>query len=290
MLPDFIGIGAQRSGTTWLHALLASHPDIYVPERRKEIHFFDWYYDRGSAWYASFFNPKAAPTSYRAIGEITPDYLYEPAAPERIAALVPSCKLLVILRNPVDRAYSHYAKLVRDDRWQASFEETLTQRPEIIERGFYSKWLKNYFAVFPREQILPILYETAVSDVATTKSVVSTFLNVREGDFPNDAGNARVHESHVPKLTFLYAASKELARWLRRSNLDSVVNTASRLGVKKVYGNGEPLPAMHEATRRELQSVYAADIGELQELLNLDVGLWRAPTVRSEQVLRVATP
>ena len=87
LLPTFLGIGAARSGSTWLHRLLLSHPDIYVPRQRKELSYFDHDYDRGLAYYEAFFPPANQSSVYRAIGEVTPTYLYCAECPERIAAL-----------------------------------------------------------------------------------------------------------------------------------------------------------------------------------------------------------
>ena len=102
MLPNFLCIGAQRAGTTWLYDLLASHPEVYVPSRRKEVHYFDWYYDRGLSWYTRFFPPQGEVARYRAVGEVTPDYLYDSTCPKHISETLPSVKLIAILCNPVD--------------------------------------------------------------------------------------------------------------------------------------------------------------------------------------------
>src|SRR4051794_13012479 len=107
-LPNFLVVGAQRSGTTIFHQILLTHSEIYVPSRRKEIHFFDRYFDRGLNWYKSYFPPENAAARYSAIGEVTPDYLAIPEVPARIHATLPNCRLIFILRNPIERAYSWY--------------------------------------------------------------------------------------------------------------------------------------------------------------------------------------
>ena len=83
-LPDFLVIGAQRAGTSLLHQILLGHPEVYVPRERKEVHYFDRYFERGVAWYEGYFPAADAARSYRAIGEITPDYLATEEAPARI--------------------------------------------------------------------------------------------------------------------------------------------------------------------------------------------------------------
>ena len=86
MLPNFIGIGAPRCGSTWLHDLLQSHPEVYMPERRKEVYFFNTHYERGPEWYEGFFPADSEAGSWRAVGEITPVYMYDPLVPARLAS------------------------------------------------------------------------------------------------------------------------------------------------------------------------------------------------------------
>ena len=163
-LPTFVGIGVARGGTTWLHTLLSGHPRVFMPTHRKEIRFFDRNYDRGLGWYEAFFPESADVDAYDAIGEISPQYLYCSECPERVAATLPAAKLIVILRHPVDRAYSHYGFVVQRRNFQGSFEEFLAMRPNMLEKGFYSRSLDRYVRYFDRDRILAIVFEKAVRD------------------------------------------------------------------------------------------------------------------------------
>src|SRR6188508_2795579 len=130
MLPTFIGIGAQRAGTTWAYNCLAEHPQVFMT-RKKELHFFYVNYSRGLDWYAAQF---AGAGSAVARGEITPDYLYHPEALSNIARDVPDVRLFVILRNPIDRAVSAYA--LHAQRYAGlSFAQALAGDDELIDRG-----------------------------------------------------------------------------------------------------------------------------------------------------------
>lgn len=274
-LPNFLGIGAQRAGTTWLHTLLASHPDVYVPTRRKEVHFFDWYYERGIQWYSKFFPPETQANRYEAIGEITPDYLHDPRCPERIAKTLPSAKLIVTLRNPVNRAYSHYSKMVADDNYSGTFEDSLSTHPEIVQRGFYSQQLKRFFRYYKREQVMVLIFERAVADVSETKDALARFLGIDADRFPPTIGTKRVNKSYIPKARALYAIAKETARKLHRWDLDWVVNLAKRFGVKQLFGEKGSLPPMKEETRIHLEKVYEDEIRELELLLQINLDCWR---------------
>lgn len=103
-LPDFLGIGTQKGGTTTLHRLLAAHPAIMIPQS-KELHYFTLNYRLGSAWYAGQFQEA---DNEQLCGEITPYYLFHPHAPQRIQAMLPRARLIVLLRDPVERALSQY--------------------------------------------------------------------------------------------------------------------------------------------------------------------------------------
>ena len=132
-LPTFLGIGVLRGGTSWLHELLASHPETFVPMRRKKVCFFDQYYELGLHWYRMFFTDEVEAERYQYIGEITPGYLHCPRCPERIASLPSITKLILIVLNPIDRAYSHYGLVVRAWKTSESFETFFSLRPQAIE-------------------------------------------------------------------------------------------------------------------------------------------------------------
>lgn len=193
--PDFLIIGAQKCGTTALYDYLSQHPQI-LPAKRKEIHYFDYRANRGDLWYRRCFPTKRLiEREHKRLslpvitGEASPSYLIYPNAAPRAAAFVPSAKLLVLLRNPVDRAWSHYQMnrskgevYDRDQKCEVpreplSFEEALAQEDGRLEkalahmekgdehsawwrmhsyrkRGLYASQIKRWMEFFPREQFL----------------------------------------------------------------------------------------------------------------------------------------
>jgi len=196
-LPDFLILGAQKAGTTALYAYLRWHPQITGPSF-KEVSFFDRHYTRGERWYRAHL-----PVRRRGlVGEASPSYLFHPLAPERVARMLPDARLIALLRNPVDRAFSHYQHEVALGREQLSFADALAREQERMDgelehmlrdpvyfshawwnytyaaRGRYAEQLERWFAAFPREQLLVLLTDDLAADTAGTYRRVLDFLNV----------------------------------------------------------------------------------------------------------------
>lgn len=274
-LPTFLGIGAPRAGTTWLNTLLASHPDVYTPTLRDEIRFFDQYYERGLGWYEALFPPEHE-ARYRAIGEISPQYLECPECPERIFETLPESKLIAILRHPVDRAYSQYGFYVQRRNFRGSFEDFLVAYPRALERGFYSRYFERYLEYFDRSRILTLIFEDAFGDLAGTKRTVATFVGVDGERFSPEAGTSRVNPSSVPTFQLLYGVVAKTGRRLRRWHLEPVVDFVMRTPLQRLLGKGKPLPALDGGLKERLSLRYRDEFDALEEMLGIDVTRWRA--------------
>jgi hypothetical protein len=159
-LPDYLIIGAAKSATTSLYEYLAAHPAVCAP-LRKEIWYFDRHYDRGSAWYRAHFPTRIhrarieRQTGYATLtGEATPSYLPSPDVPARVAALMPEVKLVVLLRNPVDRAISHYSMRVRHGLETRPIDDALSADSSYVALGRYAEQLERWFECIRPEQLL----------------------------------------------------------------------------------------------------------------------------------------
>jgi hypothetical protein len=262
-----------RAGTTWLHEWLAGHPEIYMPAKRKEVRFFDRHYERGLDWYASYFTPNGG--SYKALGEISPQYLYCESCPERIAGALPDVRLLLLLRHPVARAYSNYGFLVQRKNYRGSFREFLAARPGALEKGFYGREVTRWLRHFDREQLLPLLSEVTFADVEGAGRRVGEFLGVAPEGFPRAAGGRSVNASTVPSRGGLSALAVTTGRRLRRWRLEPLVDAARRAGVQRALVKGAALPKLDLETKRELAGRYERDFDELERALEIDLGVWR---------------
>ena len=281
-LPTFLGLGAMKSGTSWLHVQLESHPEVYVPYQRKEIHYFDELFHNGSEWYAKFFPAPDELHKYRAWGEITPEYLLVPEVPGRIHDLVPDCKFIVFLRNPADRLFSHYVMALTLGWTQKSLWEFADERKEAFRKGLYADQLKRYFELFDRDQFLILIYEHIFSNADNTRQALSQvgfFLDIDPTAFSLEKATTRVHErSGPPRFMAAYAAAFRLKRWLFQHDMDWVFRAAKGVGLsKKIFGESGELPRFSEEDRAKMLERYKPSIAELEELLGSDFSFWRGP-------------
>jgi hypothetical protein len=277
-LPDAILGGAQKSGTTALHRLLEAHPQIFVPARPQEIHYFDLEenYRRGQPWLSAFFAARGAePVAF----QTSPLYLYEPAAPGRIAAALPEARLLFILRNPVDRAYSHYWHEVRYGWEPLPFEAALAREPErlaggfearrhfsYLDRGRYATQLRRYFDHFPPERILVLQSEDLERRPEWVARRAAAFLGVdpEAWERARPAARSRVNRAMIPRLPALQRLTRPLRpRWPRLAYLVDLVNLSPA-----------PYPPLPQAIRRRLTLELAPEIEATARLAGLELSAW----------------
>lgn len=274
-LPDFLGLGAQRAGTTWLDRLLRRHSGVYLPERRKEVHFFDQHFERGTEWYAGFFPSADEARRYRRIGEITPRYLYEPAAPERIAAVLPEARMIVLLRDPVTRLYSQYGLHVRDLGERRDFATFAREHRDGFARGLYSRQLARYFERFERERFLILVYEEVMAKPEPAVETLASFLEIDPEPLRAGLGQGPVNASYAPRLPRLRALARGLGSALRARGADRAVNLAKRLGVPRLFGS-RPMPPMDPDEELELARRYRDEVARLEDLLGRPLPAWRS--------------
>lgn len=265
MLPNFLMIGAPRAGTTWVAKNLIEHPDVFMP-KKKELHYFDRHLDKGIEYYEAYFSDVA---NEKAIGEVTPAYLALRDAPRLIKSYMPEVKLVVTLRNPVDRLYSRYLRGKGNylENEGLSFEEKIKLKPFLIEEGFYYDHLSRYYEHFPREQVLVLLYDDLVSDPRSYLGTICKFIGVADS-FDSAVVGQQINRATQQKL---YAKSRFL--WYITKGLDKV--KALRLANMLRRANENSLPAMKKETREWLiQEVYKEKNLLLERLIDRDLGAW----------------
>lgn len=241
-LPNFLVIGAQRSGTSSLYHWIVQHPSV-LRSKRKEVHFFDFNVERGEQWYRAHFPlqltmQRAGRKRPATTGEATPNYLFDPAVPARVHALLPHVRLIAVLRNPVDRAISHYRHAVSEGREHLSLPDAIDAEDErmalggeaawafsYVTRGHYARQLRHWLTCFDEEQLLILLSDDLFRDPRTVVSSTFQFLGVEprpvsldltarnETEEPRAAVPTGVRGLLASKFT---ESNSELAELLRR--------------------------------------------------------------------------
>ena len=229
--PDFLIIGAQKAGTTSLFEYLIRHPGVAAPNK-KELHFFDVpdRFRHGAAWYRALFpslDPSFAGHSSRrpVTGEASPYYLFHPRVPASVAGLFPQVKLIALLRNPADRAYSQYQMWVRAGKEPLSFDDAIAAEPKRLDgaevrlladtdhsdpvhrrhsylsRGVYVDQLARWTTHFPREQMLILKTEDLFTDTQRIIGQVFDFLGLPPAELDlSERYNVRAYEP-LPSAT-----------------------------------------------------------------------------------------
>jgi hypothetical protein len=210
-MPDFIVAGAQKGGTTELYEQLVQHPQV-MSALAKEVHYFDANFDKGNSWYMAFFPRLLQPQPSNGqgmpiTGEASPCYIFHPHAAKRIWSTVPRAKIILLLRNPADRAYSHYLHERRLGYETLSFEQAIAQEParldgekakmladerhystaymhySYLHRGIYIDQLQPWHHYFEPDQMLILRSEDFYTDTAAVMSQVYAFLGLPEVTF-----------------------------------------------------------------------------------------------------------
>jgi hypothetical protein len=276
MLPDFLGIGVPKAGSTWLYELLRTHPDIWVPPKRREVRFLSQVPDRSLSWYESFF-PSDDNDAYAAVGEVTPYYLY--CEEERIEYLrreIPTAKkFIVMLRHPVDRIYSLYWFKRRVANLDKPFVDFVEQNEDVLEDSLYVSHVERWMRYFDRDQFLFLLFEEDLPDAARARGKIADFLGVAANDFPKGAGEGKENERYLPVFRGLYSWATNFAERLRKNDLDWLIHFAKQIGIKRVFGRktvGDK--AIDEDVRAHLNGRLLGQTERLEELTGKDLSVW----------------
>jgi hypothetical protein len=274
VLPDFLGIGPGRTGTTWLHEVLVGHADL--PAGLKETQFFNHSYGRGIEWYASHFRHARGD---RPIGEICP-YFIDTEAPGRIKQHMPECKLAVCFRDPVDHAYSNYKLLIAYAWARGSFEEVLETRPHIDRGNQYASNLKRWFDTFGREQVMVTWYEDLSSQPQRYLDRFCEFTGIEKFALPESGpAEKKVNEFQSrPRNRRLAQNARHVMYWMRDRGAYSMINALERAGVWAFcFGGGVPHPRLTAEQDARLRARYLPEVEALEDLLGCDLSRWKRP-------------
>lgn len=294
-MPNFIVIGAAKSGTTALHRYLKQHPEIFMSQQ-KELRFFpfeehlpdfcgpgdktdkDTIIKKIEDYRACFVQG----AEYPARGEASPLYLYYSRSAERIRHHIPDAKLIAILRHPADRAYSQFLMKKRDGREPLCFSDALAAEEKrtsngwshhwhYLKRGFYAAQLKPYFELFKREQLKIYLHEDYLADNVSFIQDIFRFLNVDDTFVPDMSVRHNVSKLPRSRALQVFLTEPRLTKNLLKPLIPA--RWARRIGdhLRERNLTKPPLP---QKIRRQLIEIYREDILKLQDMLQRDLSHW----------------
>lgn len=294
MLPNFLVVGAGKAGTTSLYKYLEQHPEIFMSPVKEPNYFalkgmeVDYRSpdakNRINKWsvtsLASYQELFMYAEGFKARGEASPLYLYSPIAPKEIKSEIPDAKIIVILRNPTDRAFSSYLHLRKNRRERiASFEMALNEESRRIEDnwewiwhytqvGLYGEQLGRYKEYFSKDRILVIFFEDLINARRSTLQLVYRFLNVNEN----------FEASKIPKLNSTGLPKSRFIEFLLSSkhpikkSLTSIIPVDRRLAWHNIVNNANlTKPEMPRSIRTRLNKLYLEDVHILSKILNKDM-------------------
>jgi hypothetical protein len=271
--PDFIAVGPQRTGTTWLHAVLRPH--LGLPHGIKETDFFLKNYAKGMDWYLENFRgyPPELP-----IGEVDPNYFGEDIARERIARDIAGAKIIVTLRDPVERAYSSYRVMRRDAWTRVSLEETVAHNRVIRESSRYAHHLINWRRSFGSDRVLVSFYDDLERSPQKFLDQITDFIGVQritvEG---SPLASERVNTvTHAPRSRKLAQNARNARDWMRLHRWHRAVQLLDQAGVWRFcFGGGEEFGALDSAIDARLREHFRPEIEALERLIDRDLSAWK---------------
>lgn len=289
-VPNFFIVGAAKAGTTSLHAYLSAHPDVCM-STVKEPHFFSSF--EAKPEFDNFEPPIRDPGAYQAlfdhaegrtaIGEASPSYLCDVNAAQRIKAAVPNAKIVISLRNPVERAYSAYLMEFHAGREKLPFEQALEADRRRTEKGWgvsfgyddlglYAKQVERYMKVFGHDNVHVLFFEDLIRDTPAVTHQIARFVNVDPSRFP-----ASTFETvHNPFEVSRGEIARTLLRWksLRMFSKRWIPQALRDVASSMLFTGGRK-PNLGDDLRTSLGKRFAADLDELEEILGRDVGVLR---------------
>jgi len=259
-LPNFIYIGPDKAGSSWLHDVLIEHPEIFMTPA-KDLYFFDRYFDKGLDWYAHHFERAA---DEKIVGEVCQDYLFHPDAAERIGKTLDDVRFMVTLRDPVDRAFSSYLYMLKMGQRPGTFGAALRGRPELIEHGRYGSGLARFADRFGDDSIYVEVFDNLQADPEAFIERLLGWLDVAPFELSEELLATRLPASKA-RSPLVARMVRAAADWAREHNGAEIVGRVKRAPIvhKVLY---QPLAEKPELLDEDVAFVRAALDDELAQV------------------------
>jgi len=272
---DFIGIGAGKSGSTWLYNNIISHPDVY-DGNPKEIQFFNKHYDKGIEWYNSYFSDSGD----KVCGEFSVQYLLCPECPQKIKKHFPDAKLIVILRDPVKRMYSDYLHSIRknDISQGTEYKEFIKDKKKLMS-GVYYEYLKRYYDYYDPKKIKVLILEDVVADQERYIKEVYQYIGLKNVAYVPEDLSVKINKSVEYKYLFLENIVTNVSRFMNNAGMGLMVERLKRIGVPDLIRKYNKVKDLEYCVRSEdeafLIDYYSKCNEQLFDLISYRVDNWK---------------
>lgn len=271
-LPNFLYVGTDKAGSTFIYELLKAHPDCFVP-RAKDIYYFDKEYGRGSQWYAQFFVDATGKTC---IGEVSHDYLHSRAAALRIRKDLGPIRIIISIREPISRAFSNYLFLLRHGFSCGTFQEAASRFPEIIEGSLYAEPIARYQDLFGVNKVHIVLFDDIRCRPTKVQRELYQFLSLDPAAARPIDVTKRVLPAARPRIKSIAKLAKAGAVVSRRLGLVNIVGAikSSVLAQRLLYSPYKNYPHITEGEWEYFRDFFRRDIERTSALIGVDLGHW----------------
>jgi len=278
---DFVGVGAEKTGSSWLFKCLLEHPQICGPEKKETI-FFDTtkiigraerkksdYENFGIDYYSKYFKNCS---SESVKGEFTTTYLHDKKVAGILKKHFPDLKIIILLRNPVEKCFAQYIGLGNPGLFN-SFEEAITKEPEFIRRSFYTEYVREYIEKFPRQNILIGIYDDLKKSPEKFIAKVYTFLGVNNEFVPENL-HRKVDSEKIKIVTDVRNKFISSNKVFNKIYIFSKILKINKI-IKKIFLYTTKEPKIKEKTQVYLKSLFKQDVENLEQLIGIKLDSWK---------------
>jgi len=270
---DFVLVGPMKTGTSWANEYLAQHPGVSVPTTVKETYYFSQNFDKGATWYQTQFTHITEPA---VVGEVSPTYFADPEAAKRIFDQNNNTKIVITVREPWSRFFSHFKHNVHAGYLDANddLESVYLKSPNIKEQSSYLKYIEMWTQLFGPENTLVVLYEELDTDPQLFVDKITRHLNLKPEPIPQNlkkvVGGERTPVS-VTVVKFLYSISA----FFRRQNFHFLINAGKKLGLKRLLFTKQKKQALTFSDADKAITQLTEEAVQLEKQLSIDIQPWR---------------
>lgn len=277
MLPEFIFAGPTKTGTTWIDRYLRARGDIGLPLKVKETFYFDRKFDLPIDWYERHF---ADQDDRRRRVEVAPSLFHKREAAERLARAIPGVQVVFTIRDPVDRAVSHYFHYLKIGEPDVDFPTMSSAHPDIVDAGRYCQHLTMWRELLGPDRLHYLYYDELVGDPFAFCRRLCDILQVPYMPPGPDQVGHHANAGSLPRYPAIARLARFATRHLRRAGLHDVVNGIKRTGIKRrVFGGGRSdigeRRRIAAGQAQPLRETLLGELHDLEVLLGRDLSPWR---------------